>query len=204
MLDKAIIPSKCPVYYVKEVSSTNDEAIKLSKNKNMSNFWVIAESQVGGRGRMGHSWESPKGNLFATLMINAFFNLNNISQLSFVTSLSVFETLKNFININENEVHLKWPNDILVNKKKICGILQEIITLKEKKFLIIGIGLNIESNPNINDKYKATNILAETKKKQTINEIIRLITSAYEKFFTDLRSYNFIDFKKKAESMVLN
>ena len=118
MLDKAIIPSKCPVYYVKEVSSTNDEAIKLSKNKNMSNFWVIAESQVGGRGRMGHSWESPKGNLFATLMINAFFNLNNISQLSFVTSLSVFETLKNFININENEVHLKWPNDILVNKRQ--------------------------------------------------------------------------------------
>ena len=151
MLDKAIIPSKCPVYYVKEVSSTNDEAIKLSKDKNMSNFWIIAESQVGGRGRMGHSWESPKGNLFATLMINAFFNLNNISQLSFVTSLSVFETLKNFININENEVHLKWPNDILVNKKKISGVLIE--SKKDKKFLkvIIGIGVNTVKKPNNTD-----------------------------------------------------
>jgi|TARA_B100001750_G_C15495484_1_gene593864 BirA family biotin operon repressor/biotin-[acetyl-CoA-carboxylase] ligase len=148
MLDSAIIPSKCPVYYVKEVSSTNDEAIKLSKDKNMSNFWVIAESQVKGRGRMGHSWESPKGNLFATLMFNAFFNLSNISQLSLVASLSVSEALKNFININENEVYLKWPNDILVNRKKISGVLIESKKDKNSLKIIIGIGVNTVKKPN--------------------------------------------------------
>ena len=94
---------------------------------------------------------------------------------------------------------LKFPNDVFYNKKKICGLLQEIITQKNRKFLIIGIGLNIVSNPNINNKYKATNIYLETKKKPSITEIINLIISSYENFFINLDSYNYINFKKKAK-----
>jgi len=96
------------------------------------------------------------------------------------------------------------PNDLFVNRKKICGILQELITLNSKKFLIIGIGLNIVSNPKINTKYQTTNILNETKKKPSIKEIIRLIISSYEKFFFNLNSYNYKDFKKKVDLMTLN
>ena len=68
-----------------------------------------------------------------------------------------------------------------------------------KNILIIGIGLNIVSNPNINNKYKATNIYLETKKKPSITEIISLIISSYENFFINLDSYNYINFKKKAK-----
>ena len=184
------------------VTSTNDIAINLIKEKKKKVGCVYADIQTKGRGMQGKDWISDKGNLFTSIFFPLEKNYPSFNEFSIINPVIISSVIENFCE--RKNISFKWPNDILVNKKKICGILQEIITLKEKKFLIIGIGLNIESNPNINDKYKATNILAETKKKQTINEIIRLITSAYEKFFTDLRSYNFIDFKKKAESMVLN
>jgi len=93
---------------------------------------------------------------------------------------------------------------VIVNGKKICGILQELIVSNNRKFLIIGIGVNIVSNPDINNKYQATNIFLETKKKPTIKEIIDLIISSYEKFFIDLNSYNYGHFKKRANLMALN
>ena len=98
-------------------------------------------------------------------------------------------------------VNLKFPNDIFVNKKKICGILQEKITFNNINFLIIGIGINLVSNPNINNAYKATNILVETKKKPKINKVIDLLLSSYEKFFIDLNSYNYLNFREKIDLM---
>ena len=89
-------------------------------------------------------------------------------------------------------------------KKKICGILQELIVSNSRKFLIIGIGVNIVSNPEIKNNYQATNILLQTEKKPKIKEIIDLIISSYEKFFIDLNSYNYEHFKKKADLMALN
>ena len=81
--------------------------------------------------------------------------------------------------------------------------MQELITLKDKKYLIIGIGLNIIDNPSIIGKYKATNILFETKKKIKIQEIIKQINISYENFFINLNLYNYINFKKKAELMAI-
>ena len=91
-----------------------------------------------------------------------------------------------------------------MNGKKICGILQELIISNNKNFLITGIGINIVSNPNINNKYQATNILLQTKKIPKIKEIIDLIITSYEKFFANLNSYNYVNFKKKADLMALN
>ena len=82
--------------------------------------------------------------------------------------------------------------------------MQETIILGKRQFLIIGIGVNIVSNPDINNKYKATNILTETKKKPKIIDIIDLIISSYEKFFIDLNLYNYANFKKRAQSIALS
>ena len=116
-----------------------------------------------------------------------------------VNSLIVSNVIKNYCK--KSSISLKFPNDILVNKKKICGILQEIITLRKKKFLIIGIGLNILSNPKFNDKYKATNIFKESKKKPTNIEVVKKIVSSYENFFKDLKNYSFKEFKKSSNSI---
>ena len=85
--------------------------------------------------------------------------------------------------------------------KKICGLLQEFIIQNERKFLIIGIGLNIVSNPNINNGYKTTNIYLETNIKPSIDEIIDLIISSYINFLVNLDKYNYENFKKKADKL---
>ena len=82
--------------------------------------------------------------------------------------------------------------------------MQELIVSNNRKFLIIGIGVNIISNPEINDEYQATNILLETQKRPMIKEIIDLIISSYEKFFINLNSYNYEHIKKKTNLMALN
>ena len=82
--------------------------------------------------------------------------------------------------------------------------MQELITLNSKKFLIIGIGINIVSNPIIYNKYLATNIFLETKSKPSIREIMEKIILSYEKFFLNLKSYDYLSFKKKADLMAAN
>ena len=81
--------------------------------------------------------------------------------------------------------------------------MQELITLNDKKFLIVGIGINIVSNPNINKRYHTTNILLETKKKPTIKKLVKLITLSYENFFFNLKSYDYGNLKKIADSMAI-
>ena len=119
----------------------------------------------------------------------------------------MFDYIRNYYGANyckKKNINLKFPNDIFVNGKKICGILQELLTSNSKKFLIIGVGVNIISNPNINNRYQATNILSQTQKKPKTREIIDLIIFSYEKFFTDLNLYSYTHFKKKADLMSLN
>ena len=145
---------------------------------------------------------SDKGNLFSSIFFPLKDNYPSFNEFSIINPIIISDIIKHFCE--EKNINLKFPNDIFVNKKKICGLLQEIITLSNRKFLIIGIGMNIISNPNINSRYQATNILSETKKELKVRALIDLIVSSYEKFFADLNSYNYINFKKKAEFLVMN
>ena len=99
---------------------------------------------------------------------------------------------------------IKWPNDVFVNKKKICGILQELITIKNKNYLIIGIGINVTSNPKIKTKYETTNVLHETQNEIKIKKIVNLIVSGYVRFLIHINLYSYKNFKKKAELMAIN
>ena len=140
--------------------------------------------------------------MFGSIFFPLKKNYPPFNEFSIINPVIISSVIEHFCE--KKNISFKWPNDVFVNGKKICGILQELITLNSKKFLIIGIGVNIISNPNINNKYQATNILLETRKKPSIKKIINLIISSYEKFFFNLNSYNYKDFKKKAEMMVSN
>ena len=129
-------------------------------------------------------------------------NYPSFDEFSIINAVIISNVIKHFCT--RDDVNLKFPNDIFINGKKICGILQEHIVSNKKEFLIVGIGVNINSNPQINEKYKATNILKEPEKKPTIKEILDLLVFSYERFFINLNSYNYEIFKKKAKLISLN
>ena len=193
---------KFEIFKFESVTSTNDIAINLIKDKKKESGYVYADIQTKGRGTYGREWVSIKGNLFGSIFFPLKNNYPSFSEFSIINPIIISGVIKHFCK--KENINLKFPNDILVNGKKICGILQELVSSNSEKFLVIGIGVNIVSNPNINNKYQATNILLQTKKEPKINEIIDLIISSYEKFFNGLNSYNYAHFKKKADLMVLN
>ena len=193
---------KFKIFKFESVTSTNDVAINLIKKEQKEFGCVYAGIQTKGRGTHGSKWISNKGNFFVSIFFPLKNNYPSFSEFSIINPIIISGVIKHFCK--KENINLKFPNDVLLNGKKICGILQELITLNSRKFLIIGIGVNIVSNPNINNKYQATNILLQTKKEPKINEILDLIIASYKKFFVDLNSYNYTDFKEKADLMVLN
>ena len=193
---------KFKIFKYESVTSTNNIAIDLIKEKKKESGFVYADEQTKGKGTHGKKWVSSKGNLFGSIFFPLKKDYPSFSEFSIINSIIISDIIKLFCE--KEKINLKFPNDIFVNRRKICGILQELITLKDRKFLIIGIGLNIVTNPNIKNRYKATNILAESKKKPKIKDIIDLIVITYENFFVDLNSYKYLDFKRKAETMVMN
>ena len=193
---------KFEIFKFESVTSTNDVAINLIKEEKKEIGCIYADTQTKGRGSRGKEWISVHGNLFGSIFFPLKKNYPPFNEFSIINPVIISSVIEHFCE--KKDISFKWPNDVFVNGKKICGILQELITLNSKKFLIIGIGVNVISNPNINNKYQATNILLETKKKASVKKIINLIISSYEKFFFNLSSYNYKDFKKKAEMMVSN
>jgi len=193
---------KFKIYKYKNVTSTNDEAIFLIKQKQKKTGCVCAESQTKGRGTYGKKWVSNKGNLFSSIFFPLEKNYPSFSEFSIINPIIIADMMMKFCE--QKYIKFKFPNDIFLNGKKICGLLQEHIHDKNKKFLIIGIGLNVVTNPQLNKNYKATNIFHETRKKHSVDEIIKLIIDSYENFFSKLNFYDYSYFKKKAERMSFN
>ena len=193
---------KFKIYNFGRVTSTNDMAINLIKEEKKESGCVCADSQTKGRGTHGRKWISDKGNLFISIFFPLKDGYPSFNEFTIINPIIISGVISHFCK--KENVNLKFPNDILVNRKKICGILQELITSNSEKFLIIGIGVNIVSNPETKNNYQTTNILLQTEKKPKIKEIIDLIISSYEKFFVDLNSYNYGHFKKQADLMAIN
>ena len=158
----------------KKVMSTNDVAIRKIRS-GIEQGIIITNEQKKGRGRFGNKWISLKGNLFTTIFykVNSNYNLKKITQKN---CLLIFKTLKTIIKKN---ISIKYPNDILINSKKICGILQEIIKYNNKHFIIVGIGINIVGSPKIN-KYQTTYLNKHLNRKVSKYKIFFKIKKIFE------------------------
>tara|TARA_Y100000590_G_scaffold396382_1_gene477063 strand:- start:350 stop:865 length:516 start_codon:yes stop_codon:yes gene_type:complete len=167
---------KLKKYLLKSVTSTNDIAIKKIK-KGVPLGLIVAKKQTKGRGRYGNKWIYLKNNLF----MSVFFNLNNSTSLKKLTSISCKIVKKSLCKLLNKKITLKKPNDLLINKKKVCGILQETVFFKNKKFAIIGIGVNIDSCPEIYN-YPTTYINFFSNKKITSFKIYNEIKKNFESF----------------------
>jgi len=183
------------------VNNTNETAIDLIKRNKFENGFVYALSQKKGKGQYGRKWISKKGNLFGSIFFHLKKNYPSVEEFSLINPILNINVVSNYCG--KKNTFFKAPNDIYINKKKICGILQEVIIKGSKKYLIVGIGINILSNPKITN-YPSTNIYKETKKKPRLLKIIKQITARYEQFFYNLDLYKFSNFKLKLEKLSLN
>ena len=166
----------------KRVKSTNNTAIRIIKESNYNTGMVISETQTNGRGQYGRKWISSKGNLFVS-----FFNELNKKDLSIntITKINCLIVKKLLSMFTKKKIIFKKPNDILINKKKISGILQEVIFLNKKKFLITGIGINIVKNPYIRN-YPATNLQEVIKKSINKSSVENKLKQLFEKNLSKL------------------
>ena len=164
-----------------ETESTNSEALKLAKFTDKPTF-VVAKKQTNGRGRIDRSWLDPSGNFSGSILIKIDEDLQSLALRSFVAALSVFDAIDQKIG-KEHELVIKWPNDLLLNGKKICGILLETRNFGTVSALVIGIGVNLLSSPNLDKNQniiiKPGSILGETGVKLDPIDFSELIADQY-------------------------
>ena len=173
---------KLKKFKFKRVKSTNNTAIRIIKKNNYNRGMIVAETQVNGRGQYGRKWISSKGNLFVS-----FFNELDKTNLSInsITKINCLLVKKVLSSFTRKKIIFKKPNDLLIDKKKISGILQEIIFFNKKKFLITGIGINIIKNPYIKN-YPSTNLQEVTKKSISKKNVENKLKQLFEKSLTKL------------------
>ena len=166
----------------KRVKSTNNTAIRIIKETDYNLGMVVTETQAKGRGQYGRKRISSKRNLFVS-----FFNELSKTNLSInaITKINCILVKKLLSKFTRKKILFKKPNDLLVDKKKISGILQEVIFVKDKKFLITGIGINIIKNPNIKN-YPTTNLQEVTKKSISKLSVENKLKQLFEKNLSKL------------------
>ena len=132
------------VLYFDTIDSTNTKAQELAEKGYPSGTLVVADKQESGKGRRGRSWVSPSGTgIFMTLMIKPDINPNNASMLTLVAALAVAKAIT---SVTGEEALIKWPNDIVINGKKVCGILTEMNAQFDYiNHIVVGIGINVHN-----------------------------------------------------------
>lgn len=146
-----------------KIDSTNDEALRLAKSRVNGNFVIIAKDQTKGRGTKGKSWESIIGNLHMSILLQSLVSIDRIKELSFLTAIVVREAILECIDkfkAPKVDIKLKWPNDVLIDGKKVSGILLESTNIQGINYAIIGVGVNTYFVPSTRS-ISATSLLSE-------------------------------------------
>ncbi len=181
-LDTSVFGRKGIVYY-RTINSTNTKAKELAAGGAPEGTLVVAEQQVQGRGRKGRTWFSPpQGGIYISLIAKPNISPGEAPKITMLTGVAVAEALQKLTPCN---INIKWPNDILVNSKKIAGILTEMSTEMDAiEYIVVGLGMNITTARFPDDiKDKATSILLETGKYLPRVIFIREYLKWYEKYY---------------------
>ena len=168
------------LFYFDSINSTNTKAKELAKDNCPHGTLVIAEEQLNGSGRFKRVWNSPKGGLWFTLILRPNIPTSEAPKITQIAAASIYKTLKDF-NIDSK---IKWPNDIHINDKKLCGILGEMNCYMDSiNYLLLGIGMNINLDINLLDEEiqkTATSLKYEYNRHFDRNEILAQFLNNFE------------------------
>jgi BirA family biotin operon repressor/biotin-[acetyl-CoA-carboxylase] ligase len=172
------------IHHFFEIASTNDLAKEIASIGAQEGTTIIAETQTQGRGRLGREWVSPAGGLWFSIILRPKLNVKDIPKLTLITSLAVAKTISQLLNL---KTKVKWPNDVLIKTKKVCGILTEANTREKTiNFVVIGIGINanIELHslpPQIREN--ATSLKQELKREINREQLLQVLLEKMEHYY---------------------
>lgn len=194
------------VLYFDTIDSTNTKAQELAEKGYPSGTLVVADKQESGKGRRGRSWVSPSGTgIFMTLMIKPDINPNNASMLTLVAALAVAKAIT---SVTGEEAMIKWPNDIVVNGKKVCGILTEMNAQFDYiNHIVVGIGINVhnESFPEEISQMASSLMIEAGGKRFHRAQIIAETMSYFEQYYdTFLKTQDLSALVREYDKLLVN
>lgn len=177
--------------FLPETESTNSYAIDLLKNVNLPEGTVIhTANQTKGKGQRGSIWNTDvASNLTASVILKPdFLSLKNRFFLYQVLALACYDTMAELLNTSQFDIKIKWPNDILINRKKIAGILIENNIVNNRfNWSVAGIGINVNQQ-NFDKAFNATSLKHLSGKDFIVNNVLELLCTHLEKYYLMLRS----------------
>lgn len=194
------------VLYFDTIDSTNTKAQELAEKGYPSGTLVVADKQESGKGRRGRSWVSPSGTgIFMTLMIKPDINPNNASMLTLVAALAVAKAIT---SVTGEEALIKWPNDIVINSKKVCGILTEMNAQFDYiNHIVVGIGINVhnESFPEEISQMASSLMIEAGGKRFHRAQIIAETMSYFEQYYdTFLKTQDLSALVREYDELLVN
>ncbi|MFN3807021.1 biotin--[acetyl-CoA-carboxylase] ligase [Asticcacaulis sp.] len=178
-----------PVDLFETLTSTQTEALNRLRAGDCGPRWIRAERQTAGQGRMGRQWEGPSGNLMASWYGVLPVEMRRVTQLSFVAALAVTEAIRPLLRVPD-PLKIKWPNDVLYEGHKLCGILAQSETLETGLGVVIGIGINIAEAPQgLSYGPAALNALAA--QPQTVECVLEALDAALTRRLDDWLTHGF-------------
>ncbi len=194
------------VLYFDTIDSTNTKAQELAEKGYPSGTLVVADKQESGKGRRGRSWVSLSGTgIFMTLMIKPDINPNNASMLTLVAALAVAKAIT---SVTGEEALIKWPNDIVVNGKKVCGILTEMNAQFDYiNHIVVGIGINVhnESFPEEISQMASSLMIEAGGKRFHRAQIIAETMSYFEQYYdTFLKTQDLSALVREYDELLVN
>ncbi|MBI3676561.1 MAG: biotin--[acetyl-CoA-carboxylase] ligase [Proteobacteria bacterium] len=171
------------------IDSTNEEARRMAAAGAKAPVWIAADRQTAGRGRRGRAWDSPSGNLAATVLIDPGKPVAQCAQLSFAAALAVSDTVS--VYAPHHDVQVKWPNDVLADGRKIAGILLESASSGAvPQWLAIGIGVNLAQHPT-DTEFPATSLSALRVAAPSARDALTQLAASFAKWYDIWRAKGF-------------
>lgn len=177
--------------FLPQVNSTNSYAIEMLKNVNPVEGTVVhTADQTDGRGQRGSVWKTEKtSNLTASLIVRpTFLDLKNQHYLYQISALACYDALAELLDNSQFDIKIKWPNDILVNKQKIAGILIENnITNTQLSWSVVGVGINV-NQAIFDETFNATSLKVLLNKDIEVDRVLKLFCKYFEKYYLELKN----------------
>ena len=197
-------------YHFDTIDSTNTFAKQIAAQGCSHGTLVVAEKQEAGIGRRGRSWSSEKGaGIYMSLVLRPELKTDEASMLTLVAAISVAKAIRSLLEDARTNpsVWIKWPNDIVINGKKICGILTEL-SLKQREidFIVIGIGINV-GNKTFPEEISsiASSILLESGVHVEKKILIRFVWQQFETYYEQFSKWKDLrEIRKEYEELLIN